>query len=717
MAQVPYSPVPDVAPQNIPTPRLRVDAPPAAFGTTIGQAIEGLGSTEAQVGNELWSRAIAMQQLRNETEATEKSAQYIQASDKLFTDFEGQKRGLNAVAGEEEHRKAQDALRQQMRSTVSNPMAQKMFDSKTFGDFNRALFNGARHAAAENRSAIANSYQSELDAATDTAINAKTPEELRDKLGRIDSTAGDLAGSAGLADDSRAQLAFKYKSRATANYIEGLSRRDPVAARKMLDEEIEGGRLHGNDRDRIEAKVHSQLMTTGTSTVVNQNEDAFRNPEGFLAKRGSIRATGVDQQFGQNLVGAIKEYEAANPGKLVHVESLVRTTAEQAKIFSEHVEMEGGLAAHPAAMPGTSRHEFGRAADVDKGFADWLRQGDNAKKYGLEFLPGKTGVNDPNHIQLAGDAPPRRIKTLDINERGYVEGAVGQLKTQLPNAPPEMIDRVRAQAQALYGRNVAYDHQQEQVNRDTILANFDRDNPPRTMGELLSDPKNYDAWEQLDQKDQDVFVRRLRQQRVTTNNTEWSRLRGEALSQDDEVRQKFLSEDILHNDKLSPGSQREIMKLQDTVRKQAFVEPRVAHAESQLLDAGIITDEDHKDKNLMARLRGTLWDQIDLYQKVREAYPKPEEIRQMGSRIMSNLAREKTSEISWPLGLKPQTVPNIRYYLGFKGPRLIDTPIPTKASDEITEQWSSSHGGIPPTDEQIKRIYIGQQYQELYGKK
>src|SRR5258706_15751993 len=100
MPAVPYSPVPDVAPQNIPTPKLRVDTPPAAFGANVAQAIDHLGSTEGQVGNELWSRAIAMQQLRNETEATEATAQAAMRSDKLFTDFESTKRGLNAVNGE-----------------------------------------------------------------------------------------------------------------------------------------------------------------------------------------------------------------------------------------------------------------------------------------------------------------------------------------------------------------------------------------------------------------------------------------------------------------------------------------------------------------------------------------------------------------------------------------------------------------------------------------
>jgi len=158
------------------------------------------------------------------------------------------------------------------------------------------------------------------------------------------------------------------------------------------------------------------------------------------------------------------------------------------------------------------------------------------------------------------------------------------------------------------------------------------------------------------------------------------------------------------------------MKLQDTVRKQAFIEPRVAHAESQLLDAGIISDVDRKDKVLMARLRGTLWDQIDLYQKVREAYPKPEEIRQMGSRIMSEA---RTPEDARFAGYDTGPVGWALRGMGFFGStgRLIDVKVPSQASDEIVEQWAAKNNGLTPTDEQIKRVYIGQQYQDIYGKK
>ena len=69
MAQVPYSPVPDVAPSDTATPRVSVATPEAAFGGATAKAIENLGTTVQGAGNELFGRAVALQQLNNETEA------------------------------------------------------------------------------------------------------------------------------------------------------------------------------------------------------------------------------------------------------------------------------------------------------------------------------------------------------------------------------------------------------------------------------------------------------------------------------------------------------------------------------------------------------------------------------------------------------------------------------------------------------------------------
>jgi hypothetical protein len=715
MPQIPYSPVPNVTADNIPTPAIRVNAPEAAFGTNIAQAIKGLGATEEGVGNELFSRALAMQQLRNESEATEASADYIKRSDQLFTNYEGQKRGINAVTGEVEHREAQDKLRKEVREGLSSPIVQKMYDAKTFGDFNRALFNGARHAAAENRSAISNSYQAEIDAAADTAINAKSPEEFNRKLQQIDSTTRDFGASSGLPSDAVEQLAFKHKSRATVNYIEGLARRDPVAARKVLDENIEAGTLHGADRDRIEARVHSQLMTTGSSHFVEQNENDFRNPEGFLARRGAPRAQGIDYTFGQNLVSAITNYERAT-GKSAKIESLVRTTEEQARIRAEHEAMPGGVEAHPAAQPGTSRHEFGRAADVDEGFAAWLKEGDRAQKYGLEFLKGKTGVNDPNHVQLAGDAPLRRTRTYDINERDYVEGAVGRMRASLPNAPPEMEDRIRREAQSLYARNAQYDRQQDEANLRTIQEPLLSDNPPRTLSDLLKlGPEYANAWNQLPPKLQDAALKRINKD-STTDQAFYHQQLGMAAG-DEDARRQFISpenyEAIQTTDKLSRAKQDELTKKILSLRNKPEHDPSVALAWRSIRYT--LPEELQKPGDLQNQYKGALQTMLRLYGEVHGGkFPSQPELTEMGQRIQNEVTIP--GELDQPKTPYDPLVSGLLKWWNSRSGRLFEVTPPKQEYDKVKDTLTKLMNATP-SDEMINQVYRRDLYQRLYGSK
>jgi len=715
MAQVPYQPFPEANAENIPTPPLRVNVNPEAFGTGIGQAVQGLGSTIGKVGDELYSRAISMQQIRNEAEATNATADASMRSDKLFTDFESQKRGLNAVSAEADHRKAQDDLRQEIRGTLSNPAAQKMYDAKSLGIFSRAMFNGARHAAAENRSAITNSYQAEIDAAADTAINAKSPEEFKQKLNQIDSTTRDFGESSGLAPDAIEQLSFKHKSRATANYIEGLARRDPVAARKALDENIESGSLHGLDRDRIEARVHSQLMTTGTSHFVDQNEQDFRNPEGFLARRGAPRAQGIDYTFGQNMVAAITNYERST-GKQAKIESLVRTTEEQTRIRAENEAKPGGVEAHPAAMPGTSRHEVGRAADVDEGFSSWLKEGDRAQKYGLEFLKGKTGVNDPNHVQLAGDAPLRRVRTYDINERDYVEGAVGRMRADLPSAPPEMEDRVRREAQSLYGRNAAYDRQQDESNLRTLQEPLSSDNPPRTLDELLKlGPEYVNAWHQLPPKLQDAALKRINKD-FSTDQTFYHQQLGMA-SGDEDARRQFISpenfEAIQTTDKLSRSKQDELTKKVLSLRNKPEHDPSVSLAWRTIRYT--LPSELQKPGDLQNQYKGALQTMLRTYGEVHKGgFPSPPELTEMGQRLMGEINQSPVPG-RLPLFGLPDRVPIFSLFGGSSG-RLFEVTPPKQEYEKVKDTLSKLMNGATPTDEMINQTYRRDLYQRLYGK-
>ena len=714
MPSVPYSPTPDVSPQNITTPKLRVDTPPAAFGANIAQAIDHLGSTEGQVGNELWSRAIAMQQLRNETEATEKSAQYIQASDKLFTDFEGQKRGLNAVAGEEEHRKAQDDLRKQMRSTVSNPMAQKMFDSKTFGDFNRALFNGARHAAAENRSAVANSYQSQVQAAVDTAENARTPEEFQAKRSEVDSAARDLARESGLSGDSADQLAYKWKSAATANYLKGLARRDAPAAHDMFMEESKAGRLHGADRDRVEALIDSQLHRSAISTFVDMNEKNYRDPETYLVNHGAPRATGVDYRFGQSMLSAGTAY-FKETGKEMRIVSLVRTTEEQAKIYAEHAAMPGGIEAHPAAPPGSSRHEIGKAADTDPGFAAWLRQGNNAQKYGLEFLSGKTGIRDPNHVQLSGDTSLRPLRTYDIDKRSYIDGAEAQLLARLPDAPDVLRESVRNAAIGKYDKNASMDRQRDESNAETIREALQGDNPPRSVDDLLRlGPQYQNAWDALaGTKIQTALAKQINRD-FTTNQGFYHQQLGMASSED--TIPQFISpenyEGIQTTDQLSRGKKDELTKKIFALRQKAEHDPTVANAWGRIRYT--LPDELQKGGPLQNQYKGALQAALAAYKAVYEKPAGPKEIDEIGQRLMGEISREYPDRV--PV---PHTGFSAFNLFGFgTGPsgRRFEVAPASADYDRIKKDYTE-HFGVAPTDQKINQVFIAEQFKKLYGKK
>ena len=115
----------------------------------------------------------------------------------------------------------------------------------------------------------------------------------------------------------------------------------------------------------------------------------------------SVQVGGTAPVFAEALEKAIKDAEAATGAK-ASIADLYRSTETQARIRREHEAMPGGVDAHPAASPGYSMHEIGGAADLQAGAVlDWLHA-HIAQYPELEFLTGKTGANDPGHIQFRG---------------------------------------------------------------------------------------------------------------------------------------------------------------------------------------------------------------------------------------------------------------------------------------------------------------------------
>src|SRR5882757_11175392 len=147
MPQVP-NPVPTVSVQDQPLPRVNVNTPEAAFGGATAAAIANLGKTIEGSGTELFSRAIGMKELDNHTEATEAITQYTIGSGNLHADF-NELKGGNAKDNYEKYQKDSEDLRLKIRGGLSNPAAQKIYDTASKGILGRNVFNGANHSASE----------------------------------------------------------------------------------------------------------------------------------------------------------------------------------------------------------------------------------------------------------------------------------------------------------------------------------------------------------------------------------------------------------------------------------------------------------------------------------------------------------------------------------------------------------------------------------------
>lgn len=286
MPQVPYAPVPSVAPTEAATPAPGVPAPPEAFGLGIAQGLEKVGASLGQAGNELFGRAVALQQLNNETEAREADAQYmIQAGD-LHAKYNALQ-GKDRVDAFPKYSQDLQDLRIKIRGGLSNPMAQKMYDASSLSTMGRSIFNGAGSAATANKEWQAGVVQGQFN------LNAKTAEDnpndeglFQQKLSQVDSDAATLAGIKGFGvDDAYTKdLASKMKSHLASQRVIGMARNQPYQASQLLAEYKAKGLLYGDDVDRVTGKVQALTHTVGMATLADQVLGKYRQPDGTFTK-------------------------------------------------------------------------------------------------------------------------------------------------------------------------------------------------------------------------------------------------------------------------------------------------------------------------------------------------------------------------------------------------------------------------------------------------
>lgn len=278
MPSVPYTPYPTEQPAGPAQPSVNVSTPIEAFGGNIAQSISHMGKVVEHAGDELFHRAIAIQQLNNDAEAKQADTDYMIAAGKLHADYNALQ-GLDRVKGFDKYARDLEDTRTAIRSTLSNPAAMKIYDGASRSTMGRSIFNGAGAAASAQKDYVIGTAKAniELDAKT-VEDNPQDERLFQDKRARIIENARVLSAAQGFPAGSPQEevLALSQTSKLRSQQIVGLSRTKPFEAGPMLDKYKT--ELTPDDYLRTDNTVRAQGRAVGSVQIAEQ----VYNPEQTL---------------------------------------------------------------------------------------------------------------------------------------------------------------------------------------------------------------------------------------------------------------------------------------------------------------------------------------------------------------------------------------------------------------------------------------------------
>lgn len=420
MARVPYQPFATAQPES-PGERISVSTPGAAFGENIAQAVEHVGGDMTQVGGELFSRAIAIQDLQNEKDArdagtalTTKVAQ--QASE--FESLEGQA-AKDALPG---FLKGVDDARITGRAALRSPNAQRMYDADTSAIQRSVTMLAARHAGEQFKQGVIASNKAAMDVDAQTWTDPKNQSEYNDKLARLRTRVQSNAAIQNYTPEQEADLELHEVSRLRSEQIGALAKSGDIDSALAI---MEGNRkdLTQKDFESISSIVYGQNRIVGAAKLVQSiysPDKTYAEMEKEVRGQAPTYAHG-DPLFEQDAVRALQTRDNQTKFTLERDKQANRQTVEGA--FRDADSMQQLLAdpvvakayhqlpsSEQNAIPGklmNSKKQF----TTEEGYSNFIRLKGMSQSDPESFL--EANVFDPD-LKLSVD---QRQSLLNIREK------------------------------------------------------------------------------------------------------------------------------------------------------------------------------------------------------------------------------------------------------------------------------------------------------------
>lgn len=264
MAVVPYRPVPNVEAQTAPVRPEFVQTSPQAF-SAVGAALEHLGANTGEAGNEVFGRAIAMQDLHNQTLTDQANTTFMSGATKSISDFNSQ---LGNNAGPVQLDKLQSDLevqRQQVRASLPNPMAQKQFDLESHNFVGRMFVSAAAHSGSEMRSVAHQTVQAKIQTLKDQLIaNPSMYDQNVGQIGDLNKQDAAILGSSPAVTDYNT---IKDRSDTALHMLMGVAQSNAITAAQHKQELMKAGILTGDDAVKADDFIGNRANTVATRNI------------------------------------------------------------------------------------------------------------------------------------------------------------------------------------------------------------------------------------------------------------------------------------------------------------------------------------------------------------------------------------------------------------------------------------------------------------------
>lgn len=725
--------VPSISPQSAPVP-YQSDA--GATAEAFGAGASRLGDSFEHLGDVLQRHAVTFQTLNNEALVNEATTKYLLQQGQLQNDYH-QRQGSDAFNTYEEHVTNLTEMRTDVRSSLPNAYAQKLFDQQTMKQQAYAINNDASYAATQRKQYMGEASKARTSALQSTAAQQAGDDQFKTTVDEIAHTVRTDPGNEGDAPEVLDQKIRQAQSKAWQNRLTTLG--DPLQARELLNKHR--GEIDGVVADAIEKNLDTQIVSVGSRTAANKITSG--GPTTTLADREQYGMNQLSSNYGKAGAAAIlgnmhAETSGLNPRSTTSHDGhdgsaaigIGQWNAERADALKKFATDRGMDVTDYKTQIAFVNYEL---STTHKALGDKLRATNDpataAKLVALEYERPKgaeTGVAENtagwsvrlnNTLRLAGkelgppglnpDSPAGTLGRMENEGRKAARADAVKLGLSEETAT-RYEDATVTRIQANYNSVVTAARDTTNANRLKVDEELLKADDPPTKLEDLS-PETQQAYYDMNPKEQDRINQRLianatKQPMTKERQDRYDEIIGQSVSDP----RRFLDSDFSGED-LPLSALNRITSKQRQLGKDISAPAPVSHAVEMLKNNGFLDGkgfDPKKNPKQYHQFVGALQTAMEQATEIKGGKLSDDEIKKLSTGILQQIYHPENWFGKHDTKADPSVV----------GTKAALGNIPQAALDQIIQSYKTIKGRAPSVRE-IYDTYNNPRNAELFGKK